>query len=232
MRFADAHLHLTQDRCGYSDMDNAELLFACTAEHGDWPAQKGLADPCIVHFYGIHPWYADQWNGQTSEELAHLLSEDGKANVGEIGLDKTHPAMDLQMKAFSEQVALASEYGRSVNVHCMKCAGDVTRTLRKYGGGCRSTILHSFSSNNTEPYSDLNCYFSLNPRILAKSKYHIKEIIDAIPMDRLLLETDAPNLTWHFSSMECFAEDLSAVSGIPTEELLSVTLENARRAVS
>ena len=92
-------------------------------------------------------------------------------------------------------------------------------------------MLHSFSSERyVKPFADAGCMFSLNPRILARSEPRLVRLLDAIPRDRLLVETDAPYLASGFEGMHCFAERLGDVMGLDGDEVLGITLGNARRA--
>ncbi|MCQ2079630.1 MAG: TatD family hydrolase [archaeon] len=233
MRFADTHLHMTEKSVsyGYPDLGEAELLFSCSAQREDWGPLKDLTIPNIVRFYGIHPGYADQWNTSTRDALSAIISEDPDARIGEIGLDGKHDAMDRQLAAFTEQVVMASRHCRTINVHDIGCEGDILKILKKYGKGCRSIILHSFKGVSVRQYEGLECYFSINPRILGKSEEHIRDIVGAIPLDRLVLESDAPFTSREFVSMGSFIDRLSQIMGMPAGELAETALRNARRSV-
>ncbi|MCQ2084995.1 MAG: TatD family hydrolase [archaeon] len=233
MHFADSHIHfcnITDTSC-YPDLKDAPLLLSCVAEHSEWESQKAVDDSRIVKFYGIHPWYADQWNDEVETELRTILSEDPDAQIGEIGLDNKHPNLGLQKEVFSKQLSLASEFGRTVNIHNIGCDGDLVRHLKTNAKNCRSIILHSFNGPDTKPFRDLNCYFSINPRILGKSPEKLHSILSTIPEDRLLIETDAPYIARNFVTMGDFISTLAEILDIEPEVLAERTRENARRAV-
>ena len=233
MIFADAHIHLADMGVfsGYPDLEEAGLLFSCSAQSKDWDLQNMNLDPRTVPFYGIHPWYAEQWNQSTKNRLRRILSEDTGAQVGEIGLDNRHAGMEKQVLAFTEQILIASEMKRTVNIHNIGCDGDIVKILKRYGKNCRGIILHSFRNPNTDAFAGLNCWFGINPRILEKSEEHVSDIISHIPRDRILLETDAPFTSKNFTSMEDFIGRLAGITGTEPEELACRTLENARRAL-
>lgn len=233
MKFADTHLHMTEKSVsyGYPDIDNADLLFSCSAQYSEWELQSSIDDPRVTRFYGVHPWYADQWNSRIRDELTSLISNDPDAQIGEIGLDGKRENMDKQLTVFTEQVVISSRFGRTVNIHNIGCDGEILRIMKKYGKGCRSVILHSFKGTNVKQYDEMNCFFSINPRILSKSEDHIQEILSAIPHDRIVLESDAPYTSKEFSSMESFITTLSAFMNLEPEELAELSLSNARRAL-
>lgn len=231
--FADSHLHLAEENIGgtYPDLDGAALLFSCAAERKDWKIQQEFSDPKIRCFYGIHPWYCGQWTVDAKDELKNILESDPGANVGEIGMDSRHPDPELQSAVFASQAMLAGEYGRTVNVHNRGFDGETVRILKKHGKGIRSVILHSFKGPSVKPYSGLNCYFSVNARMFGKSPEKVRDMLLSIPEDRLLFESDAPFVSGYFKDMGTFVETLAHLTGRTPEELVSVTLENAERAL-
>ena len=190
----------------------------------------GCEVPGTVRFYGVHPWYADEWNAAVSDRLRSMLEKDEAANVGEIGLDSKRGPLDQQIAAMDDQLDIASDLGRMANIHMVGCEREVLESVRRHGRGCSAIVLHSFSSESyVKPFADAGCMFSLNPRILARSEPRLVRLLDAIPRDRLLVETDAPYLARDFEGMHCFAERLGDVMGLDGDEVLGITLGNARR---
>ena len=106
--FADAHAHVSErgfsDR--YPDFDRAVIVFGCTARPSEWDAMAACAVPGTVRFYGVHPWYADEWDEASAGRLESILEEDPRANVGEIGLDGKRGDPSLQRPAFESQLDL------------------------------------------------------------------------------------------------------------------------------
>ena len=231
MRISDAHLHLLNASEPYPGIGCAELLFSCVAQHSEWKTQTSGNDLNVVKFYGIHPWYAEQWNGAVPEELRTILGEDADAQVGEIGLDSKRGDLSIQEKVFAEQLDIASEFGRCVNIHNIGCEGKVISMLKEHGKNCGSVILHSFRSPDVRPFLGTDCYFSINPRILSKSNENVKQIISNIPKGRLLLESDYPYVTKDFVSMEEFVATLAGMLGTDPETLAGTAADNLRRTI-
>lgn len=230
--FADAHAHVSEkgfsDR--YPDFYRAVIVFGCTARPSEWDAMAACAVLGTVRFYGVHPWYADEWDEASAGRLESILEEDPRANVGEIGLDGKRGDPSLQRPAFESQLDLASGFGRIANVHMVGCERDVLECVRRHAEGCRTVVLHSFSSESyVKPFAEVGCMFSVNPRILARSESRIARLLRSVPEDRLLLETDAPYLAREFSGMTGFADRLAGILGTTGEELMRLTLDNARR---
>ncbi len=232
--FADAHVHAAEpgyDR-DYPDADSAALLLGCTARRAEWASMSSCGDMRVVRFYGIHPWFAEGWSGDAEGELRSILRDDVRSNVGEIGLDSKRGDVDAQIPAFEAQLSMASDMGRTANIHMVGCEGLVLDSVRSLGGGCRAIILHSFSSESyVKPFTEAGCMFSLNPRIMARSEARVRRLADAVPEDLMLLETDAPYTAGGFTGMGDFASGLAGIMGMGAEELMWTALENARRAV-
>ncbi len=230
--FADGHIHITKPGFGYEDLGDAKLLFSCTARRSEWASLSNSNDAKVIRFYGVHPWYTSEWGPEAEAELRSLLSADPNANVGEIGLDSKRGDASLQRRAFETQLAIASEMSRTANIHMVGCEKDVLDAVRSLGRRCRSVILHSFSSESyVRPFVDAGCMFSLNPRIIDRSPGRIRRLINAIPEDLLLLETDSPYIASGFVGMEAFAINLAGIIEMEPAKLLESTLENAMRAV-
>ncbi len=229
--FADAHLHIADlgVRRDYHDLDSAVMLFGCTSQPGDWGRMRDVMDSRVLRFYGLHPWYSDQWSDALLEELACYLSSDPVSGVGEIGLDSKHGGPTAQMPAFEAQMGLAERMGRPVNIHMVGCEKDVLETVRAHRG-IPAVVIHSFSSESyVKPFSDLGCYMSLNPRILARSDGRLRRLVSSIPEELLLLESDAPYSPRGFSGMVAFAESLASRCGTTAERLLGIATDNAGR---
>lgn len=231
MMLADAHLHLAEPKCGYPDIGSVSLLLSCSSKYSEWKTQMSISYNGLKRFYGIHPWYADEWNNDVCNDLDRVLQSDPEANVGEIGLDLGRPDYNTQKEVFASQVSAASDLGRTVCIHNVGCDGDVVRILKKHGHGCRSIILHSFQSQSVGSFSGINCYYSVGPRILSKSVTNAKKILAGIPRDRLLLESDAPHCPPDFT-MAGLVSKISELMNSSPEELAAAVSENTRRAVS
>ena len=232
--FIDSHLHMTDIGFGdgYADIVDANMLFSCTAEYSEWNRLMDIAgkDAGIIPFYGIHPWYVGDSN-DVIESLEPILESDVRACVGEIGLDAMHLNMKEQMSLFINQLQLANKYDRPVAIHMVRTEKDVLDAIRSVHVG--RSILHSFSGpiNYIRSFSDAGCYFSISPRILSKSQDKIRSILESIPFDRLLIETDAPNCYRYCSTMSEHISRLSEIMSVDPQNLVDITSENAKRII-
>lgn len=229
--FSDSHLHA--DGMGYAGSEQAALLSVCAAAESDWDAISSVEDGRVVKSFGTHPWHSDGWGDGSIGRLRAVLEEHPGVNVGEIGLDAdTGPDMVLQARCFEEQFALASELGRAVTIHNLRCESWVLASIKRNHKGCRAVVLHSFTGPDSYvgSYSKYGCYFSISPRLLSRNRDRAATMLSKIPMDRLLIETDAPHMGAGFTSTDQFISDLAQLMSIEPGELVRITSENARKA--
>lgn len=230
--FADAHLHA--DGTEYEGSDSAELMSVCSAGFEDWDMVRSLTGDRIVKSYGVHPWHSDVWTEGSVDRLRKVLEEDPAANVGEIGLDADNGPEDMigQATCFEEQFLLASQMGRAVTIHNVRCENWVLASIKRNHKGCRAVVLHSFSGPESyvKSFCKYGCYFSIAPRLLSKQEDRIKAILLQIPRDRILVETDSPSSGPNFESMDAFIDRLAQLLSMTSDELRAVSLENAKRA--
>ncbi len=225
----DSHLHgIEAVPDNYSDYGELKRMVSCVAKADEWDRQLAIDDPRMIKSYGIHPWYAEDWTLENKKRLFDILTNDPAAQVGEIGMDNKRGQILGQTMVFIQQLDMAEHFNRVVSVHDIGCEKMVLESLR--GRRLKAIILHSYGSDSyLKPYSELECYFSISPRLLSRSDIRVKRLMDAIPEDRLLLETDSPNCGKEFSGMRDFAERLGNIIGRPADELLSLAEQNLGR---
>ena len=193
-----------------------------------------------VRFYGIHPWQADE-PSDISAVRARLVA-DPTSGVGEIGLDrlKSKVISDSQRKIFEQQLALAAELRRPVVLHGAKCWGQVVAAVKRMiGGGLamgdkrQAFLFHGFSRSDglIPEIVELNGFISVGPAVLNDHAVNYRALVKKIPLDRLLVETDAvvgarvPTRPHIREVLEKTAEIL----GVSSAELERITDENADR---
>jgi len=234
--FADAHLHIVdvKKQGGYPDIDCASLLLTCTSSFDQWDEQRqiDINDIRTFPFYGIHPWSISTAPADYDDRLQELLKKEKRAGVGEIGIDKTHPQLETQMRYFERQIEIAKELKRPVTIHMVGTEAETLKALKEHSIGA-PVILHSYSGpdNYVNAFSDEDCYFSISPRILQKSEIKIMRILSTIPDDRLLVETDAPIRNHHCNSMGQLISILAGFKSMTVSEFITLTRSNTLRVI-
>ena len=205
-------------------------------------AEKALAlagtDSRIWCSAGIHPHDASGWNAAAAQWLEEFLVIPKVVAAGEMGLDYhyDHSPREAQRIAFEAQLALAARLGRPAIIHAREADLDVAAVLRNQPDCV--TILHSFSSGPAvlEAGLALGSYVSFSGMITFKN-WQRNDAIEAVSLDRILLETDAPYLapTPHRGKrnepafVRRVAEQIALVRGLDPAEIIASTGENATR---
>lgn len=188
---------------------------------------------------GWHPQDAKDMTPEDLEELESLLTQPKVVALGEIGLDyywDTSPK-DVQARVFREQIRLARKLGKPIVIHNRDAHQDILEILKEEKAAEVGGIMHCFSGSweTAKLCLDMNFHISFAGPVTFKNAKQPKEVLARVPLDRLLLETDAPYLTPHpyrgkrneTGYVRYVAEAAAEIRGMPLEELARVTTENA-----
>ena len=202
----DHHCHI-QDPKIFSHLQkvlsNAEendiLQFICCGTYeDDWRQVSDLAQkyPQIIPAVGIHPWYVENVSSDWQARMKKILEQNSNYMVGEIGLDLhfCKETIEKQKEIFQIQMEIAKKFYRPVCIHNLKSWHILIPILKKYSD--IKILLHSYSGSMkiTKQLIEFpNIYFSFSGTILESSTKSAK-IINLIPINRILLETDSPFL--------------------------------------
>ena len=167
----------------------------------DWPKVKKLAQEhpdLVIPSYGLHPWHLKQRSDYWLSTLAGLLIESPNAAIGECGLDrwvKGHD-IDLQLPIFQKHLDLAAQFERPITIHCLKAWGPLLTILKESTIFPTRLLLHSYSGSleTARELLKLGAHFSFSGQFLHSRKAKIREIFRQLPTDRILVETDAPDM--------------------------------------
>ncbi len=153
---------------------------------------------------GFHPHEADKMKDEDLKALAELAEDERVVAVGEIGLDfyRNLSARKSQIEAFKKQLDLAVELGLPVVVHCRQAHEEVFNILSDWvrstlsAGRLRRGVIHCFSGDieMAQKYIEIGFYISLAGSVTYPSAGDLLQVAREIPLNRLLLETDAPFL--------------------------------------
>ena len=193
---------------------------------------------------GVHPHAAGEFGPAELAALRALAGQPKVVAIGEIGLDYYHDFAPRarQMQAFRAQLALAAELGLPVIVHNREATGDVLAVLRDWQSQGSSLqgrvgVLHSFSATvrEAEIALEMGFYLGITGPVTYKNGEEMRRVAAAAPLERLLIETDAPYLApqrWRGQRNEpayvgAVAERIAAVRGLAPEEVARATSANA-----
>ncbi len=193
--------------------------------------------PCVYAAVGVHPYQAASFRSQASDVYA-LLNADKVVAVGEIGLDylRDDAPRSEQREAFAEQLRWAEEHHLPVSIHNRGADSDVVGalSLRRV-----TAVLHCFSDAPALLQSVLGegHYISFAGNLTFPKAQALRSMAGAVPLDRVLVETDAPVLTpqpWRGKRNEpayvvAVAGALAALHGLQPVEIQPVVTANADR---
>lgn len=246
----DSHAHY--DSSSF-DEDREELLLSMEANGvGDVITVGATLDslhtavelaekyPHVYAAVGIHP---DEVGGLNEETFAFEKEQCKKEKVvavGEIGLDYywDKESHEIQKKWFIRQLDLARELNLPVMIHSREAAADTMEIMEKHAGDLKGVIhCFSYSTEQALRYIRMGFYLGVGGVVTFKNGRKLKEVVEQIPLDMILLETDAPYLApepyrgKRNSSiyLSYVAEEIARIKGITKEEVIRVTRENARK---
>ncbi len=148
---------------------------------------------------GFHPHDADAFDAEAMDALVRLSSYDKVVAWGEIGLDffRLRSSKEKQMTVFRRQLEMAHELNLPVIIHDRDAHEAVLEILSSFGRGNNRGVIHCYSGDQdlAEAFINLGYYISIPGTVTFKKADNIKSVAADIPLDRLLLETDAPFLS-------------------------------------
>jgi TatD DNase family protein len=194
---------------------------------------------------GLHPYEAKNYNDDAEGELASLSGKKGCVAIGEIGLDFRKDGTDpspheAQREAFLRQAALCGNLNLPAIVHCRNAYPELIELFSKEEYKGMRGVVHCFSGTRDEAIAliALGWHIGFTGTLSFKNATGLREAAASIPLEKILIETDAPYLTPHpyrgrFPNEPCYArlvaEALSSCRGIPLEEVCKTTYNNTNR---
>ncbi len=205
-------------------------------------SQQLAADyPFIYAAAGVHPDHVGDLNEERMSHLKDLCAREKTVAVGEIGLDyywdkENHKT---QKAWFVRQLQLAKEMDLPVNIHSRDAAQDTFDIMKAEHAGTTGGIIHCFSSSAQMAleYVKLGYYIGVGGVVTFKNARVMKEVVAAVPLERIVTETDCPYLApaphrgKRNSSLylPLVIEAIAQIKGLSAQEVEEVTYENARR---
>ena len=207
MQLYDAHAHfihpalLDHWNIISAELNRIGLKYAVVngTSPADWPDVLRLArdDSHILPAIGLHPWKLSEVQPDWQDHFLQAFDSGNASVIGEIGLDRSIQEANIneQLDAFCWQLDQAQIRNLPVSIHCNKAIGHLMDVLRTARLPKRGIHLHAYNGP-VELISELvrlGAFFSFNAGQLKPQSKKARERIQAVPLERLLIETDAPN---------------------------------------
>lgn len=196
------------------------------------------------HVYGaigIHPDDARDLNDEIFERMSALCDHQKIVAVGEVGLDYYWDSTPRDVQAYwlRRQIRLAKQKSLPLIIHSREATEDTFNILKEEKAEEAGGVIHCFSSSPqmAKRYVDLGYYIGVGGVVTFKNGKKLKEVVDTIPLESILLETDCPYLAPtpfrgkrnDSSLIKYIAEEVANIKGVTAEEVIRVTNENAKR---
>jgi len=250
MRIFDTHAHYDS---GAFNADRMELLASmpeqgvelilnpgCDLASSRTAVELANAFPFVYAAVGVHPSDCGEWTDGHIDALRALAADPKVRAIGEIGLDyywKENPPKDFQKMVFHAQMELAEELGLPVIIHDREAHQDCLEVVKAHPNVKGVYHCYSGSLEDAKTLTKLGWMISFTGVVTYKNARKALEVIEWLPMDRMMIETDSPYLTpepWRgkrndSSKVYRVAETIAAIKGIEAEEAAHITLENGKR---
>lgn len=256
MQLIDTHVHINFDvfqsdleavRDRWRQAGVVRLVHSCV-EPSEVVGMQALADqfPELALSVGLHPLDADKWAPQMANQILSLAREDARVvAIGETGLDFFKAQNQEQQKTvFESQLAIASQLGLPVIIHCRDAAEAMRDLLQKFWErlGPVQGVMHCWGGapEQTQWFLDLGFYISFSGIVTFKNATQIQESAMMVPSDRLLIETDCPFLAPvpqrgkrnEPAFVLHVAESIARLRNVSLEDLSAQTTQNACKLFS
>lgn len=197
--------------------------------------------PFVYGAIGIHPEGVGELTEESFGWLKEQCSLEKAVAVGEIGLDYywKEPDREIQKHWFRRQLQLAKEVQLPVVIHSRDAAKDTIDIMKQEKAEETGGVVHCFSytKETARIFLDMGFYMGIGGVITFKNAQKLKEALNYIPMDRVLLETDSPYLAPvpyrgkrnTSLNLPYIMEEIAAIKGITKEAVEEITMENAKR---
>lgn len=227
-------------------LDNGvEKLIVPTAYPTDIEVVKELAQKYenVYGLLGVHPSEVKDWNDDLIDKIKEYSKSSKIVGIGEIGLDYYWDKSfnDLQKEVFIKQIKLANELNFPISVHDREAHKDTFDILTEYNKNS-AVVMHCFSGSVEfmKECVKQGWYIAIGGVVTFKKAIKMKEVAKEVPLDKLLLETDAPYLTPvpyrgktnQPAYVKYVAEEIASIRGISFEEVDEITTQNAKKVFS
>ncbi len=247
MQLVDSHCHLNfpdfEDRIpdilqNAADNQIAHLLCIATSwENREAVLQLAIDHDPISASVGIHPTTEGGYEA-TADELFEAAQHPQIVAIGETGLDYFRSTGDLQWQheRFHRHIDVAKRCQKPLVIHTRAASEDTMNTLREHDASDAGGVMHCFAEDwdVAKQALDIGFYISFSGIVTFKSAKAIQEVAQKAPLDRILVETDAPYLapvphrgkTNEPAFVRHTAEHVAALRGISLEKLAEATTSN------
>lgn len=248
--FIDSHCHLNfpdfSDRLPdiFQRMQDNQVSHALciSVDLESYPQVLAIAESRAYLYasVGVHPDYEDCAE-PTVEQLVELAANPKVIAIGETGMDyyRTPGPLAWQQERFRVHIRAARQTGKPLIIHTRAASEDTLRIMAEEKAVDASGVMHCFTESLevAQAAMDMGFYISFSGIVTFKNAKEIKAVAQAVPLDRMLIETDSPYLapmpyrgkTNEPGFVKHVAEEIARLKGVSVEEVGEATSQNFRR---
>ncbi len=249
--FIDTHCHLnishfkedleeTVSRALEAGVDRM-IVIGCDLASSELAVELSNAFDALYAVVGYHPNDAAGWQNSDLDEIRRLASNTRVVAIGEIGLDYHHhdTPVDTQETAFRSQLSLAKTLDMPIVIHCREAYEDTLRILEEEGMRAMQGVMHCWAGSTIEAEQalSLGMYLGFGGTVTYKKAENILDAVLITPLDRILLETDAPFLSPvpyrgkrnESAYIPVIAETIAQIKNLSVAEIAEITTSNAEQ---
>ena len=243
--FIDAHTHLDffEDNIdkAISEINDLKILTVANSmnvESYEKNKEYAKKSKYIIPTFGIHPWEAKNFKGNLEEMLPYI--EESKL-IGEIGLDffweEDETTYEKQREVYYFMLEEASKRRKVVSIHTKGAEEEILSSLEKLN--YNKAIIHWYSGSleTLKKFINLGCYFTISVDLGYEDK--ALEVLNLIPMDKLLIETDGPTALEWVNGEYAYPRDIidiykkvSEIKNIDINTLENIIQENFKKVIN
>lgn len=221
--------------------DGIDMIVNVGASLNSTAASIALAEkyPFVYAAAGVHPNETAELNEDNFEWLKRQCLHGKVVAVGETGLDYywDEPSHEIQKYWFVRQLELAAHIKKPVIIHSRDAAKDTFDILAAHSAGLAGAVVHCFSYGMelAQEYVKMGFYIGIGGVVTFKNGKKMKEVVEAVPVEKILLETDSPYLSPErgkrntSKNIPCIAREIARIKDITYEEVVQITAENAMK---
>lgn len=250
MSFIDSHCHINFHELAANldqvllkmQQNEVQAALCVSVNLADFPQVLELACryPHLYASVGVHPDYEDV-EEPSAEQLVQLAQHPRIVAIGETGLDyyRLTGDLDWQRARFRTHIRAARTVGKPLIIHTRNSAEDTLRLMSEEGAGEVGGVMHCFTESwdVAQAALDLGFYISFSGIVTFKNALQIKEVAKKVPLDRILIETDAPYLAPvpfrgklnQPAYVKHVAEEIALLRGVSVDEVGQQTSANFAR---
>ena len=250
MRVFDTHAHYDSEGFNADRMEvlasmpgqGVELILnpGCDLESSKTAVSLAEQFPFVYAAVGVHPSDCGDFCDDTVHVLRTLAAHEKVKAIGEIGLDyywEDNPPKDFQQQVFHKQMELAEELSLPVIIHDREAHHDCLEIVKAHPNVKGVYHCYSDSLEDAKILVKMGWMLSFTGVVTYKNARKSLEVIDSLPMDRIMIETDSPYLTPvpfrgkrnDSGNVHLVAETIAQVKSMDPEEVARITLENGKR---